>query len=50
MGEEVERLRVYYASRPEGQSRPEAFAELGGYLVDHRRLDFAQEVLSGQTR
>lgn len=45
MGEEVERLRVYYASRPEVKVDPEAFAELGGYLVDHRRLDFAQEVL-----
>jgi tetratricopeptide (TPR) repeat protein len=45
MGEEVERLRVYYASRPEVKVDPEAFAELGGYLVDHRRLDYAQDVL-----
>src|SRR5208283_740990 len=45
MGEEVERLRVYYASRPEVKVDPEAFAELGGYLVDHRRLEFAQDVL-----
>ncbi len=45
VGEEVERLRVYYASRPEVKVDPEAFAELGGYLVDHRRLDYAQDVL-----
>jgi len=45
MGEEVERLRVYYASRPEVKVDPQAFAELGGYLVDHRRLEFAQDVL-----
>jgi hypothetical protein len=45
MGEEVERLRVYYASRPEVKVDPEAFAELGGYLVDHRRLEYAQDVL-----
>ena len=45
MGEEVERLRVYYASRPEVRVDPEAFAELGGYLVDHRRLEYAQDVL-----
>jgi tetratricopeptide (TPR) repeat protein len=44
-GEEVERLRVYYASRPEVKVDPVAFAELGGYLVDHRRLDYAQDVL-----
>jgi len=43
--EEVERLRVYYASRPEVRVDPEAFAELGGYLVDHRRLEYAQDVL-----
>jgi tetratricopeptide (TPR) repeat protein len=43
--EEVERLRVYYASRPEVKVDAEAFAELGGYLVDHRRLEYAQDVL-----
>lgn len=43
--EEVERLRLYYASRPEVKVDAEAFAELGGYLVDHRRLEYAQDVL-----
>jgi tetratricopeptide (TPR) repeat protein len=44
-GEEVERLRIYYASRPEVKVDAEAFAELGGYLVDHRRMEYAQDVL-----
>lgn len=44
-GEEVERLRLYYASRPEVKINAEVFAELGGYLVDHRRLEHAQDVL-----
>jgi len=43
--EEVERLRAFYAARPEVKVDPDAFAELGGYLVDHRRLAFAQDVL-----
>jgi hypothetical protein len=44
-GGEVERLRAYYAARPEVKVDGAAFAEMGGYLVDHRRLDFVQEVL-----
>ncbi len=43
--EEVERLRLYYAERPEVKVDAGVFAELGGYLVDHHRLDFVQEVL-----
>jgi len=44
-GEEVERLRAYYGGRLNVRVNPEVFAELGGYLVDRRRLDFAQDVL-----
>ena len=44
-GDEVERLRAYYASRPEVKVDAGVFAELGGYLVDHRRLDYVQDVL-----
>jgi hypothetical protein len=44
-GEEVERLRAFYAARPETKVDAAAFAELGGYLIDHRRMDFAQDVL-----
>jgi hypothetical protein len=44
-GEEVERLRAYYATQPEVKIDASVFAELGGYLVDHRRLDYAQQVL-----
>ncbi len=44
-GDEVERLRLYYAQRPEVKVDAGVFAELGGYLVDHHRLDFVQEVL-----
>ena len=44
-GDEVERLRHYFASRPDVKVNPEVYAELGGYLVDHRRLDYVQEVL-----
>jgi TolA-binding protein len=44
-GAEVERLRAFYASRPDVRVDAPVFAELGGYLVDHRRLDYAQEVL-----
>jgi len=44
-GEEVERLRAFYATRPEVKIDAPVFAELGGYLVDHRRLDYAQDVL-----
>ncbi len=44
-GEEVERLRAYYFARPDVKVDASAFAELGGYLVDHRRMDFVQEVL-----
>ena len=43
--QEVERLRVYFASRPEASVDPAVYAELGGYLVDHRQLDYAQDVL-----
>ena len=43
--EEVERLRAYYATRPEVKVDPDAYAEMGGYLIDHRRLEFAQDVL-----
>ena len=43
--EEVERLRAFYATRPEVKVDPDAYAELGGYLIDHRRLEFAQDVL-----
>ena len=44
-GEEVERLRAFYAVRPEVKIDAPVFAELGGYLVDHRRLDYVQDVL-----
>lgn len=44
-GDEVERLRAFYASRPDVKIDAGVFAELGGYLVDHRRLDYAQDVL-----
>jgi hypothetical protein len=44
-GDEVERLRLYYAARPDVKIDAGVFAELGGYLVDHRKLDFVQEVL-----
>ncbi len=44
-GDEVERLRAFYASRPEVKIDAAVFAELGGYLLDHRRLDFVQDVL-----
>jgi tetratricopeptide (TPR) repeat protein len=44
-GNEVERLRAFYAARPDVKVDASAFAELGGYLIDHRRLDFAQDVL-----
>ena len=43
--DEVERLRVYYASRPDVKVDPDVYAELGGFLVDHRRLDYVQDVL-----
>ncbi len=42
---EIERLRVYFASRPEMRVDPVVYAELGGYLVDHRQLDHAKDVL-----
>ena len=43
--QEIERLRVYFASRPELRVDPAVYAELGGYLVDHRQLDHAKDVL-----
>ncbi|MGO9411504.1 MAG: periplasmic flagellar collar protein FlcA [Spirochaetia bacterium] len=43
--QEIERLRVYFASRPDVRVNPDVYAELGGYLIDHRRLDFAKDVL-----
>ncbi len=43
--DEVERLRIYYAQRPEVKVDAGVFAEMGGYLVDHHKLDFVQEVL-----
>jgi hypothetical protein len=44
-GTEVERLRAFYATKPELKIDAAVFAELGGYLVDHRRLDYVQDVL-----
>ncbi len=44
-GAEVERLRAFYATRPDVKIDAPVFAELGGYLVEHRRLDYVQEVL-----
>jgi tetratricopeptide (TPR) repeat protein len=44
-GREVERLRAFYATRPDVKIDAPVFAELGGYLVDHRRLDYVQDVL-----
>jgi tetratricopeptide (TPR) repeat protein len=44
-GPEVERLRAYYDTKPEVKIDPVVWAELGGYLVDHRRMDFVQRVL-----
>jgi hypothetical protein len=43
--QEIERLRLYFASRPEVRVDPVVYAELGGYLVDHRQLDYAKDVL-----
>ncbi|MGA2764834.1 MAG: hypothetical protein ABSG17_15915 [Spirochaetia bacterium] len=43
--QEIERLRLYFAARPGQRVDPAVYAELGGYLVDHRQLDHAQEVL-----
>ena len=42
---EVERLRMYYAERPNVRVDPEAYAELGGYLVAAKRLDYVPDVL-----
>ena len=44
-GQEVERLRAYYATKPEVRVDPGVYAELGGYLIDHRRMDNVQQVL-----
>jgi Tfp pilus assembly protein PilF len=44
-GEEVERLRAFYATKPDVKIDAPVFAEMGGYLIDHRRLDWAQETL-----
>jgi hypothetical protein len=43
--QEIERLRSYFASRPELRVDPGVYAELGGYLIDHRQLDYAKDVL-----
>ena len=43
--QEIERLRLYFASRPEVRVVPDIYAELGGYLVDHRQLNYAKDVL-----
>ena len=43
--QEIERLRLYFASRPQQRVDPGVYAELGGYLIDHRQLDHAEEVL-----
>jgi tetratricopeptide (TPR) repeat protein len=43
--QEMERLRAYYASRKDVKVDPAVFAELGGYLVDKRSLDYVQDVL-----
>jgi hypothetical protein len=43
--QEIERLRLYFASRPDIRVNPDVYAELGGYLVDHRQLDYAKDVL-----
>jgi tetratricopeptide (TPR) repeat protein len=42
---EADRLRVYYAQRRSVKVDPEVYAEFGGYLIDSRRLDYAQDVL-----
>jgi hypothetical protein len=44
-GGEAERLRAYFASRPDTKIDAGVYAELGGYLIDHRRMDYAQDVL-----
>jgi len=43
--QEIERLRAYFASRPDVRVNPDVYAELGGYLIDHRQLDYAKDVL-----
>ncbi len=43
--QEIDRLRLYFASRTDLRVEPDVYAELGGYLVDHRQLDFAKDVL-----
>ena len=43
--QEIERLRVYFASREDLRVDPAVFAELGGYLIDHRRLNYVKEIL-----
>ena len=44
-GEEVERLRAFYATKPDVKIDAPVFAEMGGYLIDHRRLDWVRETL-----
>jgi TolA-binding protein len=44
-GREIERLRAYYSGRPSIRVDASVYAELGGYLLDHRMLDNVQEVL-----
>jgi hypothetical protein len=43
--DEAERLRAFYATKPEVVIDAAVYAELGGYLVDHRRLDYVLDVL-----
>lgn len=43
--QEIERLRLYFASRPDLRVNPDVYAELGGYLINHRQLDYAKDVL-----
>jgi tetratricopeptide (TPR) repeat protein len=43
--QEADRLRAYFASRRDTKIDGEVYAELGGYMVDHRRLTYAQDVL-----
>ncbi len=42
---EVERLRTYFAARPEVKVDPAIYSELGGYLIDRRQLAWVRDVL-----
>ena len=42
---EVMKLKNYFQANPEAEIDPEAYTELGGYLIDKDRLEEVQEIL-----